>query len=434
MSGVGESDSIELLWNRLPERMRNRLKHHLNENERLLWFAQPNERRMARRALPGLIIKNIFPLFVGSGFLSAGLLWEFVNPNVPASKWIWWIAWTAYVVSAISIFSRYYIIYHRAMRTIYAITDQRALEYCATFISRVQSFQWSEIEFGSVHSWTDGSGEIRLEPRLIHRKRRLNDYGNIRFEFLNNVKIASEIIEQFLGRELPHEKPVHRIRNHTIELAIPEADHLARPLKEQLNVEMNSDEKVLWVGIPTAHRMALRTAFPSGCLFLIVFVCTGVTYFVASIVTSIIPEGSFKRWVQGIPWLFGLLLPVLGGFTILAIGAGCYAARRTAYLITNQRAVIVKVGMGGRIISFGKTALDRVQVRQLDNGGGEIIFEEKICQSIADSDSTEHRSDVIGFFELKQIEPARIALEQLLGYQLNVQHLNALSLNQDHKC
>ena len=153
---------------------------------------------------------------------------------------------------------------------------------------------------------------------------------------------------------------------------LPESDELPRRLRELVEGILTSRERVCWVGQPLPMLLARREL--SKCVWGAVF--TGFSMFALWAVC--------RTEYALVPPRTGLLL--LSPFLVLSLYILSYplwvahGARKTAYVLTDQRAIIIVLGGFGvpRIRSFAATEIISSRVRTHGDGTGDVIFAEDV--------------------------------------------------------
>ncbi|MBL9201563.1 MAG: hypothetical protein JNL39_13725 [Opitutaceae bacterium] len=108
--------------------------------------------------------------------------------------------------------------------------------------------------------------------------------------------------------------------------------------------------------------------------------------------------------------LFGLLF-LYAAIPLLRAPIIAYRrAKRTAYVITERRAVIVVRTGRQEIRSFSPQAVSRYVRRSRGGESGDILFEQVVTRQGRHS-----RSDDVGFLDLRKFAPAVAALDEMLA-------------------
>lgn len=182
-------------------------------------------------------------------------------------------------------------------------------------------------------------------------------------------------------------------------------------LRNNIDNEMRSGERITWSDQPVpalfARKAWVMTLFGLPWTAFAIFWILG-----ASGVLGNIKEG------PGPFSLVRLIFPLFGVPFVL-IGLGMIssplwmrrAARRTAYLVTNQRALIVSLGWRGsfRVRSFGPEALSSLESSHRTDGSGDLIFAREIRRSNKGPRTTE-----IGFIGIQEVRSAEAQLRALI--------------------
>ena len=164
-------------------------------------------------------------------------------------------------------------------------------------------------------------------------------------------------------------------------------------LRDLVDAELESGERVLWSAQPRASRMAL------GCLPLVLF---GIPWTAFAVFWTAAASGFVFGGGHGPARLFGLFgLPfVLIGLAMLSSPLWALRkARRTLYVITDRRAILFDGGRNTAIRSFGPEALADTRRRQRPDGSGDILFDRTVS-----SDRHGHtRERVQGFLGIPNV-------------------------------
>jgi hypothetical protein len=180
--------------------------------------------------------------------------------------------------------------------------------------------------------------------------------------------------------------------------------HLPQQIRSLVESELQSGERITWLEQPIPGRMA-RMTWP--------------------IVLFGIPWTAFALfWTAGAAWatwkmddapglfsafpLFGLPF-ILIGFGMLS--SPCWVrrkARRSAYVLTDRRAILLTAGWRGSVTvrSFEPERLTDLRRKQYADGSGDLVFAQDIRR---DSDGDRHSANV-GFLAIREVK----AVEELV--------------------
>jgi len=176
-------------------------------------------------------------------------------------------------------------------------------------------------------------------------------------------------------------------------------------IQQMLDAELARDETLRWTAQPKCGRFA-RQALP---IFLFGIPWTAFAVFwICSAADFQVPDSS-EGW-----HLFPLL-----GLPFVLIGLGMLSsplwmirkARRTAYAITNKRAIIFESGWGSRIRSFYPKDLADLTRNQKADGSGDIIFKYEI--SYGSRDHTYKKE--VGFLGIDNVRDIEQMLRQIVA-------------------
>jgi len=187
-----------------------------------------------------------------------------------------------------------------------------------------------------------------------------------------------------------------RERNH--QPAVTEPTSLPRNLRSQVELELQSGERIVWMDRPVPGIFASR----ANGLMLFGIPWTAFAIFWTVTATRTFTGGEFGN----MGWLFALF-----GMPFILIGmrmlTGPYwerrRAARTAYVITDRRAMILEAGWRGgmKVRSFDSEALRvDLQRQQNPNGTGDVIFKQELRRT----NQGRTRTTKIGFLAVRDVK------------------------------
>jgi hypothetical protein len=149
-------------------------------------------------------------------------------------------------------------------------------------------------------------------------------------------------------------------------MTIPADDFLPTELASLVDAELAKGERVTWIGRPVAWRFAL----PSVPLVLVAIPFTAFALFWIGAARGF-PGGGVPVFA-----LFGIPLMVVGLGMLLSPFWMLYKAGRTAYAITDRRALVIEHGPFGRVMvrSFEPGDLAILSRTQHADGSGNLVF------------------------------------------------------------
>jgi hypothetical protein len=164
------------------EEMRQRVEAEIEPSERLLWTGSPDPARWAAGGIPAMLFGIPFTLFAlfwmamagGISFLSSGIARQTGGPGFATPFMFFPLFGLIFVAVGLGLLLSPLWAYLKAQRTIYAITDRRAitLEENAFGSRSVRSFGPDEISLMERRENANGIGD------LVFSRERYNTYRN----------------------------------------------------------------------------------------------------------------------------------------------------------------------------------------------------------------------------------------------------------------
>lgn len=143
-------------------------------------------------------------------------------------------------------------------------------------------------------------------------------------------------------------------------------------LERVIEDQLSDDEKVVWSGQPAPSRFA-RAMFP---MFLFGLLCGGFAIFwEASAILATSQAAGTPGWQRFFFPLFGLPFVAIGFAMFTSPLWGIRKARRTIYVVTNQRAMIITVGRQRTLRQYALRELARIDRIEQADGSGDLIFD-----------------------------------------------------------
>jgi hypothetical protein len=153
----------------LPPQVLARVERELDQGEALLWWAQPDPRRMARQTLPIQIVGIVFTLMsLGFVVIPLGLaLVSGLGAGILLGL-IFSVCSLPFVAIGIAMMSAPLWARRAAGRTAYVLTDRRAIIFGGGLHSSTRSF--SPQRLGDVErvDRSDGSGDLIFDRHVSH--------------------------------------------------------------------------------------------------------------------------------------------------------------------------------------------------------------------------------------------------------------------------
>jgi hypothetical protein len=198
---------------------------------------------------------------------------------------------------------------------------------------------------------------------------------------------------------------------------------LPPPLQQLVQRELHPEEKLRWVGRPSA----VRFLFGSLGVAVVGVVFVGFALFWMSGAFSMRDQHRDTPWgndfmTQAFPY-FGLIFVGAGVLMVLSPLWALFRASSTVYVVTDQRAILFDRGLlGTQIRSFGPTAVEDLTRRERSDGSGDLIFKRKTYYQPghwSGSGNTRHyypggsRTHEIGFFGIPDVRHVERLLRDL---------------------
>lgn len=182
-------------------------------------------------------------------------------------------------------------------------------------------------------------------------------------------------------------------------------EDLPAALQTLVEAELNAGEKIIWIGRPNARRFALQSL--PVVLFAIPWTAFAL-FWMAGAAGFKIPN--FNQGFDLFP-LFGIPF-VLIGFGMLSTPLWMKRkAKRTAYVLTTERAIVFDGGFRSTTIqSFGPERLNDLQRKQRSDGSGDLIFERKLSSN---NDGGQRTTD-LGFLAIPNVKEVEELVRKLV--------------------
>ena len=173
---------------------------------------------------------------------------------------------------------------------------------------------------------------------------------------------------------------------------------ISNELKKVLDNEKRPLERVLWSGTPIPKQLAKKSL---GTMFFGIFVLGFSIFWVHGAYTQSNGESLFPLF--GIP------------FVIVALGVffspltAWLNARKTIYVITDQRAFILEHGKKIKVTNFNLEQIVNIEKSVNIDGSGDLVL---LKEHSVDSDGDKKTEDK-GFFAIRDVKTAESAIRKL---------------------
>ncbi|GEM_PF-4648761 len=194
-------------------------------------------------------------------------------------------------------------------------------------------------------------------------------------------------------------------------------------LPEILASELYDGEEVVWWGQPIPTRLAfdvniMNLATSAGlAAFAIFFYTFTQEMFAESAMRSFSVSSrgdGIRSFVQLMFTIVPLFMFLSAAWTIISPLKNYVAGLRTYYLLTNQRAVIVKNLLSKQVQSFYDENVDRLNVNHFGNGVGSIFFAtEQITRQVPNKNRTTTVTVKHGFRAIADVRTVEDMMSQI---------------------
>ena len=184
----------------IPRHLRDMVDREMDQGERLVWAGQPNARRFVLRALPIMLFAipwtafAIFWMWGASGFGEPS--------ELPRGFSLFPLFGLPFVLIGLAMLSSPLWAIRKARRTVYAVTDRRAILFLGGRGTTIRSFGPDRMGGLRRKQRADGSGDILFEPTLPFHAGAHPRMAGGGFFGIANVKEVESLLRD-LGQEHP---------------------------------------------------------------------------------------------------------------------------------------------------------------------------------------------------------------------------------------
>jgi len=175
----------------VPYELQMIVEAELHDDEQLLWSGQPNPKRLMLRAMP--IVLFAVPWTAFAVFWMCGAA-GFKVPDFKDGQSFFPLFGIPFVLIGIFMLCSPLLALRKARRTIYAVTDQRAIIFQKGTSLQIESFGPDDLGDTIKRLRNDGSGDLILEQRVTYRqskhgsRQRIKEIGFFGVEQVNDVE------------------------------------------------------------------------------------------------------------------------------------------------------------------------------------------------------------------------------------------------------
>lgn len=169
----------------------------LDPGERLLWSGSPSPNRSATQVLPAA--------FFGIPFAGFAAFWMYTayhmtsrGAHMPGGWALFPLFGTPFLLIGLGVILSPLWAYLGAQRTVYAVTDQRALIISSAGARGVQSFSHDDIGDLSMVERSDGSGDLFFANRSVVTQRGVTSLQRVGFVGIPEVRTVEQLLRGHL--------------------------------------------------------------------------------------------------------------------------------------------------------------------------------------------------------------------------------------------
>ncbi|MEM9294898.1 MAG: hypothetical protein AAGA57_03775 [Planctomycetota bacterium] len=171
-----------------------------------------------------------------------------------------------------------------------------------------------------------------------------------------------------------------------------------------VEAELEPEETVLWFAQPSPGRM-VKKALPV-LVFAIPWTACAVFFTTAALGMHGHLQKSPPAWtaiIGGIFLLFGLLM-------FFAPYGAYQLAKKSGYVITDRRALLIEAGATLRVRTFGPEKLDETERKQRDDGSGDLILDRETYTG----PKGQTRTREVGFYGVPDVREVEAILRDVV--------------------
>ena len=171
----------------------------MDSGERLLWSGAPSPAAAAMTALPASLFGIPFAAFACFWIWGA---WSATSRGISHGPWaLFPLFGVPFVLVGVGIVAMPLWAYLGAQKTVYAVTDRRALIIGAGPMKGVQSFTRADIGDVSRVESANGSGSVFFATRLVTTRSGIANGGRIGFVGIPDVRQVEQLIRDNLHQQ-----------------------------------------------------------------------------------------------------------------------------------------------------------------------------------------------------------------------------------------
>lgn len=196
MSSVLSAASADL-W-QLPERLRNLVEAELESGETISWVGQPSGGRFCLQSLPILLFAIPWTAFALFWMIAAA---GFRIPNFQQGGDFFPLFGVPFVLIGLTMLSTPYWSARRARRTVYVVTDRRAIIFDGGWGTTIRSFMPGMLRDLQRKQFRDGSGNVIFERGFSTGKNRTTP--DVGFLAIRDVQAVEQLVRRMAQKMEP---------------------------------------------------------------------------------------------------------------------------------------------------------------------------------------------------------------------------------------
>jgi hypothetical protein len=210
-SQAGEKDEMDPQGIAIPQKLKARVNRELMPMEKIRWIEQPIPRYFTPKAKGFFLFGIPWTAFVVFWTLGASLSWW---DNRDGGSGMMAVFGIPFILVGLGLLSSPIWAYRRALKTVYVITDRRAITFSGGSSTTINSYSPEKLKDVFRKEHKDGSGDV-----IISRREWEDSEGHYRVEELGFLRIrypqeTERILKELAGQKNEGDHPFNReLRN-----------------------------------------------------------------------------------------------------------------------------------------------------------------------------------------------------------------------------
>ena len=175
----------------LPVSQRDMVPKELDSDEQVLWWAQPKPSRFARQALPAFLFAIPWTAFAVFWMCGAA---GFEVPDFSEGRHFFALFGLPFVLVGLAMLSSPLWMMRKARRTLYVVTQRRAILFEGGWGTIVRSFGPEKLTDMVRHEKRDGSGDLIFEQKVAGESERAGRTTEVGFLGINGVRDIEKVL------------------------------------------------------------------------------------------------------------------------------------------------------------------------------------------------------------------------------------------------